>query len=207
MIENILKGFGQILSHFLPTYSSSAKVVFAKPKTTPPHKLSRLDKIEMAIKQGPPEYKNLPVATMSAQMRKNIEKYPIFQKYPFLPIAQAILESSGFKKAKKPKQAFGWGVHAKGYKPKNVLEVLNDYMSAVGGRNATEEAKRFSGKTLKSRLKTSNIYKHFRDTGDLLQYANTYAPIKENPKTGGKYYARNLKNVMATYQRVLDKMK
>jgi len=145
-----------------------------------------------------------PVATLSGQMAKAGQTMPVYKKYPFLPIATSQLESGGLKDfatnllVTKPKQAFGWGVNVPDYNPELVEQVLKDMMSAVGTSR--------SGETV-DRQRNAKYYEPFRETGDISQYAQTYAgPItKRNPNAGEKY-ASNLKSVMNNYAEILDKI-
>jgi len=146
----------------------------------------------------------LPVTDYAAYIYDETSKYPIFQKYPFLPIAQAILESSGFKNYSTPKKALGWGARVPDadYNPKTLEEVIADYASALGGRNAEEEKKKYPGGWQK-RMSTAGNYQNFRDTGDIQSFANLYAPKSDNPEHGGDVYAGRLQYLMDLYQNQL----
>lgn len=173
----------------------------AKPMTNAkqlePTKEDYIEAIKLASKGDP-------VATLSGQIVNEQSKYPIFQKFPFLTVAQSQLESGGLKDfqkipklVNKPKQALGWGVTVPSYNPSTVDQVFSDMISAVGGRQG-------SGYT-PDQIRTSNIYQSFRDSGDLNQYANTYAgPITRQNPNAGPIYANNLKTVMNKYAGALD---
>lgn len=145
-----------------------------------------------------------PVATMSGQMVKNIDKYPVFQENPFLPIAVSQLESRGFKDfgsnplVTKPKQGFGYGVHESSYNPP-IETVLEDMMSAVGSERKGDTPER---------QRTASYYQPFReDPSDIKGFARTYAgpADRRNPHAGG-IYASNLATVMNRYAEALDKI-
>ena len=152
------------------------------------------------FKGGTPS--RLPVADYAAFIYDETQKYPIFQKYPFLPIAQAILESSGFQNYSEPKRALGWGANIPGYNPADLKQVIADYASALGGRNQQEEQAKYPT-GWQNRMSTSANYQPFRETGDLLTLANTYAPKSDNPEHGGDVYAGKLKWLMDLYQNQL----
>jgi hypothetical protein len=182
-----------------PTVPQGPQTAFAaQPQTSmEPTKEDYINAIRIASGKDP-------VATLSAQIVNEQSKYPIFQKFPFLAVAQSQLESGGLKDfqkipklVNKPKQALGWGMGVDSYNPPNVGQVFSDMISGVGGRQGT-------GYT-PSQLRTSQIYQPFRDSGDINQYANIYAgPITSQNPNAGPVYANNLKTVMNKYATVLD---
>ncbi len=170
------------------------------------------EELMQAIRQGTPQNPNLPVATMAAQIVNTGQKYALFRHYPFLPVASSILESEGLKRFStdpqlvyKPKQALGWGATLPDnlYNPNNVEQVFNDYMTAIGGRNFAEEIQNNPDEAA-SRMKTSDTYQDFRTTGNLLPFAETYAPTKGNNGNGGAIYAGRLQWLMDNYMKILQ---
>ena len=214
-------GFSEILKSLLSSFQAkpvgqvkgvSAQAPIPSPTGPYPYGANKSD-IEQVIREGAGAYTDLPVATLSGTMANEMDKYPIYKKYPFLPVGQSILESSGLKAfqtkpdlVNKPKQALGWGVYVDGYNPPNVQEVFKDYISAIGGRKLDQETQNYPEDVARARVGTSNIYQGFRDTGDINALANIYAPKSDNPEHGGDVYANNLKNVMGTYDQRLKKL-
>lgn len=191
---------------------ASTRIPSPTPQNQYPYGASKAD-IEQVIREGAGAYTDLPVATLSGTMTNEMDKYPIFKKYPFLPVGQSILESSGLKAfqtkpdlVNKPKQALGWGVYVDNYNPPTVQDVFKDYISAIGGRRMDQETQNYPEDVAKARVNTSNTYQGFRDTGDINALANIYAPKSDNPEHGGDVYANNLKNVMGTYDQKLKKL-
>ena len=169
--------------HKLPVPSPSA-VPSAMPTSVPNQDLMK------AYSQGFSHYGNPPAATLSAQMINEGQQYPIFQQYPFLPAALSILESGGGSNMgarQKPYNITSWGINLPKdkFNPSSVEEVLSKTISGIGKR--------------------TGAYQKFRDSKDLNDLGHVYAPIGENPTTGGNYYAKNAKDIMDQFEQYLPK--
>ena len=195
----------------LPNMFSNKSTPTAAPTATPtpwPKEPTR-DELIRAIEEGAGDH---PVATMAAQMVDRGQKLPVFQKYPFLPVAVSHLESQGFKDfstpdAKRPghmrttlpRQGFGYGVGVEGYNPP-IERVLDDMMSAIGTDRAGED---------EDRRRTAGYYQPFRDDPDDLDVAFSlkYAgPRTEKNPNAGEVYARNLRGQFNKYAEILDRI-
>jgi hypothetical protein len=63
------------------------------------------------------------------------------------------------------------------------------------------------GETNPVRLRNAGYYEPFRRTGNLDEYANTYAgPVSERNPNAGEIYANNLRYVMSLYAQALDRI-
>lgn len=96
------------------------------------------------------------------------EKYPITQKYPYLMPAISVNETSAGKNVSHPNNPLNWGIYEPTFQPKSNLETIAKATSGI--------AQRFPQ------------YQKFRDTGNLMDFGNTYAPPSDNndPNYGGK---------------------
>ncbi len=181
-----------------PTLTSTAL------PTKIPTKLTSQASIEELIKAIETGSKGSPVATMAAQMVNTGQNMPVFQRYPFLPVAISHLESQGFKDfgtnplVTKPKQGFGWAPTISGYNPP-IEQVLEDMMSAIGTDRAGED---------ETRRRSAGYYQSFRDNpSDIMGFANQFAgPITRQNPNAGDIYGVNLKTVMNRYAEELDKI-
>lgn len=143
-----------------------------------------------AYKKGFEYYGNPPAATLAAQMVEESQKYPIFKKFPFLPAAISILESGGGKNMsdkQKPYNMTSWGINLpKGYfNPSSVNEVVSKTISGVGQRTPA--------------------FQKFRDTGNLNDLADVYAPKSDNPQDGGNVYATRAQGIMDNFNKNLSR--
>jgi hypothetical protein len=208
-VLGIIQRLGQVLQQPSPTPTAS-------PTPTPTPGPTREDYIQ-AMQAMIPEINpntRLPVADYATTIYDETQKYPIFKKYPFLAVAQAILESSGFQKRTaenpkvgydpaEPKRALGYAPYVEGYNPQDLKQVIADYASALGGRDAAIE-KQTNPEGWQARMSTASNYQKFRDSGNLADLANTYAPAEDNPGTGGQTYANRLQWIMDRYQEALQ---
>lgn len=138
-----------------------------------------------AYAKGFEHFGNPPAATLSGLMVDESQKYPIFQKYPFLPAALTILESGGGSNMgprQLPHNITSWGINLPpGYfEPQSVEEVLLKTLSGIGKR--------------------TSAYEPFRQSGNLEDLGNIYAPDSDNPGTGGANYANNARKIMDIFQ-------
>lgn len=169
---------------------------------------------KQAIEEG---YKNwgpdMPMAKFASIMAEAPLKYPIFKKYPFLLPAIALKESSGGKPydpvtktgVTHKNNPLNWGVKSqisKTYNPKSFEQNIYDAMSGIGGRESESD---WQEKYSPTQISTSSKYEAFRKSGDLLDLANTYAPLGDNPETGGLYYVKSLKEIMDVFESKLKK--
>jgi hypothetical protein len=196
---------------FTKTTPSTVTPVAQKPSPTPtpapqssgtptPEKFPYTkEQFVAAVKDG---YKNwfgespVPVTDYAEKVYDEEIKYPIYTKYPFLIPAIAFLETRGGRdlqpqnasaSAHKRFNATSWAIHVKpeDWTPSSLDEVLNKTVSGIGAR--------------------SPYYKGFRETGNLSDIGNIYAPPSDNGGpggTGGETYAKNLSNVMDVFNTV-----
>ena len=138
-----------------------------------------------AIEEGFKHWGDVPASKYADKFVEAINKYPIFKQYPFMLPALSILETSGGAKMKQEHNILNWGIHLpKGYfNPQSPKEVIDKAASGIASRMP--------------------YYDQFRKSGDLLDFANVYAPLTDNPETGGHVYAQNLKSVMDEFAKYL----
>ena len=120
------------------------------------------------IKRGFENWGNPPAATLSGEFAAQVPKYKVFRDNPYLLPAMSILETSGGAKQKFKHNLLNWGIvpQQKGmFDPANPQEVINKAASGIGER--------------------MSYYDNFRRTGNLDDLSNVYAPLGENPGTGG----------------------
>lgn len=199
-------GIVQMLIQMLSRPTATPMPTATPTPTSGPKKPTREDYIRAMQSVIPELGQNtpLPVGQYADYIYDTTSKYPIFQKYPFLPIAQSILESSGFQNYSEPKRALGFAPYVKTYNPTDLRQVILDYASAIGGRNQSEEQVNYPNEW-RSRMSTSSNYEPFRQSGDLSALANIYAPESDNQGTGGNIYAQRLQWIMDRYQDALNK--
>ena len=122
--------------------------------------------------------------SIAPMFAESINKYDIYKQYPFLLPAISILETGGGnpEKIKQTHNILNWGINLpKGwFEPQSKKEVIEKTASGI--------AERMAG------------FEKFRETRNLEDLANVYAPEVDNPLTGGKKYAKNLKKVMDVFQ-------
>lgn len=121
-----------------------------------------------------------PAATMSAVFADVANQYPVLQKHPGLLPAMAMKETSGGK-APNQKNWFNWGVHLDDYNEPDPEKVIRSVARAIGSDD--------SG--------SSHYYKKFRETEDIGDLLNVYAPPVEND-TG--LYHKQLLNWMKMFE-------
>lgn len=114
---------------------------------------------EAVIRAGFERYGNPPIATMSAKFAEAPLRYPIFKKYPHLLPAISIVETSGGKNITYPNNPMNWGIRA-GFVPASWEEAIEKAMTGIGERMP--------------------YYQRFRETMNLEDFVNVYAPPSEN---------------------------
>jgi len=187
----------------LPTAAPTAVPTRIPTPTPVPGNPTREELIK-ALEKGS---KGAPISKYAAKIIEEQMKYPIYEKYPFLTVAQSHLESRGLRDfeeqpelVNKPKQALGWGVFVPTYNPKDIDQAIIDFISAIGGRTA--EAGFDPGQ-----IHNSMIYEPFRQGEDLKWYSNKYAgPVSKRNPNAGDVYASNLASVMNEYAAILDEL-
>lgn len=119
---------------------------------------------EEQIKAGWDSYGdgNAPAASMSAVFADVANQYPILRKHPGLLPAMAMKESSGGKAP--TKNWFNWGLRVPGYDEKDPEKVIRSVAKALGSDESN----------------SSYHYQKFRDTGNIEDMLNVYAPPSEN---------------------------
>ena len=153
---------------------------------------------QAAIEEGFKNWGSPPAATLSAEYAKAPASAKIFEKYPFLLAAQSLAETSGGAKQKFKNNPQNWGIvpQAKGdYNPETPAQVINDAMTGIGGTRTLQTH-------TPTQVNTQNYYKKFRETGDLMDFARTYAPPGENDT---EKYARDLQTIMDVFQSKMKK--
>lgn len=155
---------------------------------------TKKEELKKAIEEGLNHYGS-PLASMSANFAEMPDS-PIYDEYPYLIPAISILESSGGKNITYKNNPFNWAVYAQKegkYQPSSIEQAIKDISTGIGGRRAEQ------GYT-SEQLRTAANYEKFRKTGSLEDFANVYAPISDNPETGGNTYANNLRKVMSLFE-------
>jgi len=139
-----------------PTQAPQRQVLGAQ--TTP-------DVTEEQIRRGWDKYGdgNAPAATMSATFAEVANQYPVLKKHPGLLPAMAMKETSGGK-APNQKNWFNWGVHNDDYQESDPDKVIRSVAKALGSDESN----------------SSHYYKKFRETEDIGDMLNRYAPPGEN---------------------------
>lgn len=123
---------------------------------------------------------NAPAATMSAVFADVANQYPVLQKHPGLLPAMAMKETSGGR-APNQKNWFNWGVHLDDYNESDPEKVIRSVARAIGSDDSN----------------SSHYYKKFRETGDINDMLQRYAPPSEND-TG--LYHKQLLNWMKMFE-------
>ncbi len=116
---------------------------------------------------------------------------PIYQRLPFLLPAISVAETSGGVKTKQKNNILNWGINLpKGYfTPQSPSEVISKAASGIAGR--TQDFTQRKG------------LERFRKSRNLKDLADWYAPIENNPETGGDVYAQNLQSIMDIFNKNL----
>lgn len=160
------------------------------------------DEIQRAIEEGFKNWGNPPAATMSAQMAAIPFNDPFYATpdrmfmIPSIPVKESgggknlpgpFISGKPVSNANRQFNYFGWNVTAKpeDWTPTSPIDVMNHVASGISGRVP--------------------YYQKFRETGNLNDFANVYAPLSENPTTGGPYYAQSLKDIMGVFNSKLPK--
>ena len=119
---------------------------------------------EAQIREGWSKYGdgNAPAATASATFAEVANQYPVLRKYPGLLPAMAMKESSGGKA--NTKNWFNWGLYNDDYNETDPNEVIRSVARAIGGGKSN----------------SAHYYEKFRETGDIRDMLDRYAPPTEN---------------------------
>lgn len=120
---------------------------------------------ERQIREGWENYGdgNAPAATASATFAEVANQYPLLRENPGLLPAMAMKETSGGK-ASQNKNWFNWGIYDKGYNETDPNQVIRDVAAAIAGEDSP----------------SSHYYEKFRETGNIKDMLNRYAPPTEN---------------------------
>ena len=175
-----------------PQVQASPVVPITTPTATP-EELRRAAMIK-AIQSGFENWGNPPAATLAATFADEAMKYPDVYKdnNRFLIPAISVLESgAGSNLTKRKDVAPGhraynitnWGINlpAGYYKPSSVENVIERTTSGIGSR--------------------TGAYKKFRESGGLHDLAPAYAPVSDNPDSGGDIYAKRLQEVLDVFNK------
>lgn len=114
------------------------------------------------ISRGWSGYGGAPAASASATFAEVANKYPILQKYPGLLPAMSMKESSGGKA--NTKNWFNWGIYEPSYQEGDPNQVIRDVAAAIGSDSTP----------------SSHYYQKFRQTGNIRDMLDRYAPPTEN---------------------------
>ena len=106
---------------------------------------------------------NAPAATASATFAEVANQYPILKANPGLLPAMAMKETSGGK-AGQNKNWFNWGIYQDDYQEGDPNQVIRDVARAIGSDDSN----------------SSHYYKKFRETGNIRDMLDRYAPPTEN---------------------------
>ena len=117
---------------------------------------------EEQIRKGWEAYGGAPAASASATFADVANKYPVLQKYPGLLPAMSMKESSGGKA--NTKNWLNWGLYEDDYQEKDPNKVIESVARALGSDDSP----------------SSHYYQKFRETGDIKDMLNRYAPPSEN---------------------------
>lgn len=106
---------------------------------------------------------NAPAATQSATFARVANQYPILRQHPGLLPAMAMKETSGGK-ASQNKNWFNWGIYDDSYQEKDPAKVIEAVARAIGSDDSP----------------SSHYYQKFRETGNIRDMLDRYAPPTEN---------------------------
>lgn len=136
---------------------------------------------EEQIRRGWSKYGdgNAPAATMSAVFADVANQYPILRKYPGLLPSLTIGESSGGKA--KTKNLLNWGIHLDDYNETDPEKVIRSAARAIGSDDSP----------------SSHYYRKFRETGNIRDLLDLYAPPSENDTA---LYHKQLLNWMKMFE-------
>lgn len=198
-----------VLERYMPSYSKTVRFneKYPTPTASPTPMPTQTENdytendYKMAIEEGFKNWGSPPAATLSAEYAKApISGGDIYKKHPFLLPAQSLAETSGGLKQKFANNPQNWGIvpQAKGdYTPSSPAQVINDAMSGIGGTRTLDTH-------TPTQVNTQDYYKKFRETGDLMDLARTYAPPGENDT---EKYARDLQLIMDVFMSKMKKKK
>lgn len=119
---------------------------------------------EAQIRKGWDDYGdgNAPAASMSAVFADVANQYPVLRKHPGLLPSMAMKESSGGKA--NTKNWFNWGMYDDAYQEQDPAQVIRDVAEAIGSDKGN----------------SSHYYQKFRETEDIMDMLERYAPPTEN---------------------------
>lgn len=162
-----------------------------------------LPEYQAAIQEGFKHWGSPPAATMAAQMAQAIATSPIYQKYPFLIPAITLNETGGGNpdKIAYPNNITNWGIRSPGYQPATTLQNLQDMITGVAG---TRQLVQPTESPYNWWYRQPGL-QQFRQSMDLRDLANFYAPKSDNPLYGGDVYAKNLQDEMNYFNSQLPK--
>ncbi len=183
----------QFIQHIKDTVNHKQDIVSplqgnADPVVHPPS----MDKYKQAITQGLANWGVKPDEQTVQAYVDAIGSNPLYQKLPFLLPAISIAETSGGAKTKQENNILNWGINLpQGYfTPQSPVEVIQKAASGIAGR--TQDFTQRKG------------LEKFRQTGNLKDLADWYAPPENNPNTGGDTYAQNLQSIMDIFNKSLQ---
>lgn len=167
------------------TFDRTAPPAMTTPTATPTPVLEKMlgartptrEDYEEIIKRGLGHWGDVPAKQWAGTFAQAPEMYPIYQKHPYLPAAVSILESSGGKNMTYANNPMNWGIRIPSFKPQSPEEAIMKMITGVGGRMAA--------------------YEPFRQSQDLSDFANTYAPPCENETAK---YIENLGRVFDVFK-------
>jgi len=122
------------------------------------------DQVLAKIQAGFKQYGNPPAATAAATFAEEAMKYPRLRENPGMLPAMAIKETSGGKNTAYPNNWLNYGIYEPTYQPTDPNQVIRDVARALGSDASP----------------SSHYYKKFRETGDIGDLLNRYAPPSEN---------------------------
>lgn len=117
---------------------------------------------EEQIRKGWEQYGNPPAATASATFAEVANQYPALRENPGLLPGIMIKESSGGKA--KTKNWGNWALYNDDYQESDPNQVIRDMAEAIAGENSN----------------SSHYYQKFRETRDVRDMLDRYAPPTEN---------------------------
>ena len=148
----------------------TASMLEPSPSPTPSPEPDYLNMIE----KGFEKYGSPPIATLSAKFAEAPKRYRVFKKYPALLPAISIIETSGGKNITYQNNPMNWGIKV-GFMPRNWGEAIEKAMTGIGERMP--------------------YYKKFRETLDLQDFVDVYAPSFENEN-----YLDKLRQAMSYFE-------
>jgi hypothetical protein len=154
-----------------------------KPKPTPtptPIPTPTLMPYEKGIKKYFEEL-NAPAATQSAAFVKEAAKHPVFADYPYLLPAMAQKETQGGKKVAKPNNWLNWGIKIDDFFVHDPAYGIERAASGIGKRTAA--------------------YRKFRETKNLKDLIEAYAPAVENDTVLYEQQLRQIMKKMENYEK------